>query len=93
VLQESASHAITKLRQDTAVVIRRLLQFESLEIVQLTPALIRRALELHTRRHVHFWGASILAAAELARYTRLWSEDFAPGAIYDQLRVENPLAN
>jgi len=36
--------------------------------------------------------ALILAAAELARCTCLWSEDFSPGSIYGMLRVENPLA-
>ena len=92
VLQEYASVATYKLHQDTELVIRRLLQFESLEVVQLTPALIRRALELHARHGVHFWDASILAAAELARCTHLWSEDVAPGSIYGVLRVENPLA-
>ena len=35
---------------------------------------------------------AILAAAEAARCTRLWSEDFAPGSLYGLLRVENPLA-
>ena len=33
-----------------------------------------------------------MAAAEVARCTRLWSEDFAPGSTYGLLRVENPLA-
>jgi predicted nucleic acid-binding protein len=92
VLQEYASVATYKLHQDTETVIRRLLQFESMEVVQLTPALIRRALELHARHGIHFWDASILAAAELARCTLLWSEDFAPGSVYGMLRAENPLA-
>jgi predicted nucleic acid-binding protein len=92
VLQEYASVAIYKLHQDTETVVRRLLQFESMEVVQLTPALIRRALEFHARRQIHFWDASILAAAELARCSRLWSEDFAAGSTYGLLRVENPLA-
>ena len=92
VLQEFASVAIDKLHQDTETVIRRLLQFESMQVVQLTPVLIRRALELHARYGVRFWDASILAAAELARCTLLWSEDFKPGANYCQMRVENPLA-
>jgi predicted nucleic acid-binding protein len=93
VLQEYASVAIYKLHQDAETVIRRLLQFESMEVVQLAPALIRRALELHSRHDIHFWDAAILAAAEVARCTRLWSEDFAVGSTYGLLRVENPLAN
>lgn len=92
VLQEFAAVSIHKLRQDVDFVARRLLQFESLEVVQLTPVLIRRALEFHLSRQVHYWDATILAAAEAARCTRLWSEDFATGTIYGLLRVENPLA-
>jgi predicted nucleic acid-binding protein len=92
VLQEYASVALYKLHQDVDFVARRLLQFESLEVVQLTPALIRRALEFHSLHRINFWDAAILSAAEAARCTRLWSEDFAPGAIYGMLRVENPLA-
>ena len=91
VLQEYASVASYKLHLDTETVTRRLLQFESMEVVQLTPGLIRRALELHARHRIHFWDASILAAAELARCTRLWSEDFAAGSVFGLLRVENPL--
>ena len=92
VLQEYASVSLSKLHQDVEFIARRLLQFESLEIVQLTPALIRRALEFHALHQINYWDALIVAAAEAARCTRLWSEDFAPGSLYGLLRVENPLA-
>jgi predicted nucleic acid-binding protein len=91
VLQEYASVALYKLHQDVEFIARRLLQFESLEVIQLTPVLIRRALEFHSLHQINFWDAAILAAAEAARCTRLWSEDFAPGSTYGLLRVENPL--
>jgi predicted nucleic acid-binding protein len=92
VLQEFAAVALYKLHQDVDFIARRLLQFESMEVVQLTPMLIRRALEFHGLHRVNFWDAAILVAAEAARCTRLWSEDFAPGSTYGLLRVENPLA-
>jgi predicted nucleic acid-binding protein len=92
VMQEYASAALSKLHQDVDVVVAEVTILESLEVVQLTPALIRRGLELHARHGIHFWDASILAAAELARCTLLWSEDFSPGSVYGMLRVENPLA-
>jgi len=63
----------------------RALEIRAGDVVQLTPALIRRGLELHARYGIYFWDASILAAAELARCTRLWSEDFAPGVSYGLL--------
>ena len=92
VLQEFASVALNKLHQRGDIVLAELSALESLEVVQLTPALIRRGLEFHTLHQINFWDAAILAAAEAARCTRLWSEDFAPGSIYGLLRVENPLA-
>ncbi len=49
-------------------------------------------MEVHALHAINFWDAAILAAAEAARCTRLWSEDFMPGSIYGLLQVENPLA-
>ena len=92
VLQEFAWVAVSKLHQRIEVVLAEILVLERLEVVQLTPTLIRRALELHALHDIHYWDAAILAAAEVARCTRLWSEDFRPGATYGLLRVENPLA-
>jgi len=92
VLQEYVSVALSKLKQDSDYIVRRLRQFESMEVVQLTPALIRRGLELHDLYRIHYWDAMILAAAEVARCSRLWSEDFVPGSLYGLTRAENPLA-
>lgn len=91
-LQEFASVALNKLRQRVDVIIAELSVLESMEVVQITPPLIRRALEYHTLHQINYWDALILAGAEVARCTRLWSEDFAPDTNYGLLRVENPLA-
>jgi predicted nucleic acid-binding protein len=80
VLQEFASVALGKLRQDVEIILAELSVLGALETVQLTPALIRRAVELHALHRVHYWDATILTAAEAARCTRLWSEDFAAGS-------------
>ncbi len=77
VLQEFASVAISKLHQTFGVVLAELAVLEALEIVQVTPTIIRRAVELHAAQQTNFWDAAILVAAEAARCTRLWSEDFA----------------
>jgi predicted nucleic acid-binding protein len=92
VLQEYAVVACAKLHQDPDAVLRQLLLLESLEVVLITPAIIRRALELQGRYQIAFWDASILAAAEHARCTVLFSEDLNPGQLYANVRVENPLA-
>ena len=54
VLQEFASVALGKLHQRVDVVMAELLAIESLEVVQLTPALIRRGLEFHSLHQMNF---------------------------------------
>jgi len=90
VMQEYAVVAHGKLRQDPDAILRQLLLLESLEVVQITSALIRRALELQFRYQIDYWDASILAAAEYARCHVLWSEDLNPGQLYATVHVENP---
>jgi predicted nucleic acid-binding protein len=92
VLQEFASVTLNKLHQKVEIVLAELAVLEAMEVVQITPGLIRRAVEFHQSRQINYWDALIVAAAEVARCSRLWSEDFAPGLIYGLLRVENPLA-
>jgi predicted nucleic acid-binding protein len=90
VMQEYAVIAIGKLRQDPDIILRQLLLLESLEVVEISPALIRRALELQYRYQIHYWDASILAAAEHAQCGRLLTEDLNPGQLYATVRIENP---
>jgi predicted nucleic acid-binding protein len=92
VLQEFAAVALNKLHQKVDIVLAELSVLEAMEVVQVTPALIRRALEYHTLHQINYWDGLILAAAEVARCTLLWSEDFAPESMFGLLRVENPLA-
>ena len=93
VLQEFASVALSKLHQRVEIVLAELSVLEALEVVQVTPTLIRRALELYALRQLNYWDAAILAAAEVARCTALWSEDFPVGSTYGLPRVENPLGD
>jgi len=92
VLQEFASVALAKLHQAVETVLAELSVLEVMEIVPITSALVRRALELHGLHRINYWDAAILAAAEAAHCAWLWSEDFAPGSLYGLLRAENPLA-
>ena len=92
VLQEYAVVALDKLNQDLDVVLRQLLLLESLEVVQITPELVRRGLEIQARYRISFWDAAIIAAAEYANCTLVLSEDLAAGQLYATVRVENPFA-
>ena len=93
VLQEYASVALTKLRQDPAVVIRQLGLLEQMEIVPSTPALVRRAVEVRDIYGLHFWDAGIVAAAEAAQCIEILSEDMGASQVYAGLRVRNPFAS
>lgn len=91
VLQEFAAVALSKLSQSEEVVIQELMLFENFEVVPSTPSLIRRGVELRKKHQLHFWDATILAAAEHAGCEVLYSEDFQAGTTYGNVRVENPL--
>ena len=92
VLQEYAVVAVEKLGQDLEVVLRQLLLLESLEVVQITPELVRRGLEIQARHHIAYWDGAIIAAAEHAKCSTLLSEDLSAGRLYGTVRVENPFA-
>jgi predicted nucleic acid-binding protein len=64
---------------------------EKFEIVTATPKLVRRGVELAGQFRINFWDAAILAAAEQSQCDQLYSEDFPAGAVYNKLRVVNPL--
>ncbi|MGD0516671.1 MAG: PIN domain-containing protein [Thermoguttaceae bacterium] len=91
VLQEFASVALTKLHHTAETVIRELIILESLEVVQVTPKLVRQGVEILKQYKIHFWDAILLAAAEEAQCDQLYSEDFPNGAVYNKVRVVNPL--
>ena len=92
VLQEYAVVAVGKLGQDLEVVLRQLLLLESLEIVRITPELVRRGLEIQARHRISYWDAAIIGAAEHANCGTLLSEDLSAGRLYGTVRVENPFA-
>jgi len=90
VLAEYAAVAIGKLHQPAEFVLRQLLLLEKLDVVQVTPSLIHRAVDLQRLYQIGFWDAGIIAAAELAKCSVLISEDFGAGRLYGTVRAENP---
>lgn len=92
VLQEYASVALTKLRQDEAVVLRILHLLEKLTVVPTSPRLIRRQVELRRVYGISFWDAGIVVAAEEAGCERLLGEDFNAGQYYSGILAVNPFA-
>jgi predicted nucleic acid-binding protein len=90
VLQEYASVALAKLGQRQDVVLRQLALLERLPLVPQTPALVRRAVELHGLYGISFWDAAVVAAAEAGGCDRILSEDLNAGQFYGGVVVQNP---
>ncbi len=53
-------------------------------------AMVRRAIEAHEEYGIHFYDGMIVAAAERAGCTRIWSEDLNSGQEYFGAVVEHP---
>jgi predicted nucleic acid-binding protein len=90
VLQEYANVALNKLHQSQDVVVRQLTLLESLEVVQITPVLIKRSIEIKITYKTSFWDAVIISAAEASRCDMILSEDFNSGQLYSGIKISNP---
>lgn len=61
--------------------------------VEITPEVVRAAIDLHRRFQVSYWDAAILAAAKQLGCTIVYSEDLNAGQSYDGVTVLNPFAS
>ncbi|MEI9811640.1 MAG: PIN domain-containing protein [Acidobacteriota bacterium] len=69
---------------------RALQAFAPMHLVTPDPIMVARAAEAHAAYGVHFYDGMIIAAAERAGCTRIWTENLNPGQSYFGVRVENP---
>ncbi len=92
VLQEYAHVALNKLHQRQDVILRQLVLLEGFEVVQQSPGLIRRSVEIQATYRISFWDACIISAAEHAKCHVILSEDFNRGQFYSGIAMENPFA-
>jgi predicted nucleic acid-binding protein len=90
VLQEMHVNLIRKgVSVDESVdTVRRYLAWR---VVNNTKTLLRRAFDVQQHWQLSFWDAAIVAAAQQARASALWSEDLNAGQDYGGLVVVNPL--
>ena len=93
VLKEYCNVAIKKLKLPAGHIRAQLDLYEQFEVVQVTPAIIRAGLDLHQTRSVSFYDALILASAETAGCSVLFSEDMNTGEVVAGVRILNPFAN
>lgn len=92
VLQEFAAVALAKLGLDPQVVISQVQLLGGARVVPVSTELVARAVTICAQYRVSYWDASILAAAESAGCTELYSEDLNAGQVYAGVRVVNPFA-
>jgi len=92
VMQEYAHVALHKLHQRQDVILRQLVLLEELNVIQQSPALIRRAVEIKAAYQISFWDACIIAAAEHAKCGCILSEDMSTGQFYSGIVMQNPFA-
>jgi predicted nucleic acid-binding protein len=58
--------------------------------LDLTPALVRAAIDIHQRFQLSYWDAAILAGAKQMGCHTVFSEDMSDGQNYDGVTVVNP---
>lgn len=92
VLQEFANVALRKMGLDANHVRKQLSAHQQFEVVQVTPAIIHGALDLHQTRSLSFYDAMIVQAACVAGCAVLYSEDLIEGEVINGVKIVNPFA-
>jgi predicted nucleic acid-binding protein len=91
VLQEMHVNLIRKgvSITESADTVRRYLSWR---VMNNTKTLLRRAFDVQQRWQLSFWDSAVVAAAQQAGVSALWSEDLNPGQNYGGVVVVSPLA-
>lgn len=92
VLSEFSCVALRKYKISPAQVREMLDVLQTIKCEQVDPAMITRAVEIQAIYGIQFYDAQIVAAAERAGATELWSEDFNVGQVYCGVRTAYPFA-
>ena len=62
------------------------------KVVEISSALVLRAMQIREECQLSYWDALIIAAAEAASCEIVWSEDMNDGQVYGGVTVRNPFA-
>ena len=79
-----------KLAAPAAEVFQALDRLAPIRVIPPDWGTVRRAVEAHEEYGIHFYDGMIIAAAERAGCSRLWTEDLNAGQTYFGVTVENP---
>jgi predicted nucleic acid-binding protein len=92
VLNEYCNVALNKLKLPHANVRTRLRFWQQFEVCLVTPEIIAQAVDLHQTRSISYYDALIVASAQTAGCTVLYSEDMNVGESFAGTRIVNPFA-
>jgi predicted nucleic acid-binding protein len=90
VLAEFAAVQLRKSRTPAEAVLEILDTLRPIPARPPDPGIVRRAVEAHAIYGVHFYDGMVIAAAERAGCSRIWSEDLNRAQEYFGVRVQNP---
>jgi len=93
VLQEFYSVLTTKMNCDKLLAKEAMLGFARIPLVQTDLALLQQAIDISILTRLSFWDALIVAAAEYAKCTTLYSEDMNARQIIRGIRIVNPFSD
>ena len=93
VLSECANVLFKKGNMEARMVSQCMGYLEQIRnIVPVTIQLVRRAVEIKALYGLQFYDSQIIAAAEKAECSEIWSEDLGDGELYCGIRCVNPFA-
>lgn len=90
VLQEFYSASTTKLKIDPLIAKNIVHSLGNMEIVPIDLNMIEQGIDISILFHFSFWDALIIAAAEQANCTIIFSEDMNSGQTVRGVRIVNP---
>jgi predicted nucleic acid-binding protein len=90
VLNEYCNVALNKLKLPHALTRARLRFWQQFEVCLVTPEIIAQAVDLHQTRSISYYDALIVASAQTAGCTTLYSEDMNAGETIDGVQIVDP---
>jgi predicted nucleic acid-binding protein len=90
VLQEFYNASIKKLHIEETIAKDIVIDFFNMEVVQITTGLIKQGIDISILFQISFWDGLIIAAAENAECSTVYSEDLNDGQIIRGVEIKNP---
>jgi predicted nucleic acid-binding protein len=90
VLQEFYSATTSKLKLDKIIAKNIMHNFHHMETVQIDLELIEQGIDISILSQISFWDGLIIAAAEQANCSVIYSEDLNSGQTIRGINIENP---